>query len=80
MPSDVVVAFLAQCEGVRSRADGWTARCPAHKDRSPSLSITAGDDGRVLLYCHAGCSTKAVVRALRLNLRDLFPPRRRRWR
>lgn len=39
------------------------ARCPAHDDRNPSLSIADGDDGRLLLYCHAGCSYDAIRRA-----------------
>lgn len=51
---------------------GWIARCPAHEDRNPSLSIGVGDDGRALLNCHAGCSTPAVVGAVGLEERDLF--------
>lgn len=53
----------------------WTARCPAHQDRNPSLSISEGTDGRVLLNCHAGCQTSAIVRALGLTEADLFEPR-----
>jgi len=49
------------------------AHCPAHEDKNRSLSITEGDDGRVLLYCHAGCSTEDIVRALGLTMSDLFP-------
>jgi KaiC/GvpD/RAD55 family RecA-like ATPase len=33
----------------------WLAPCPYHEDKSPSLSIGEGDDGRVLVHCHAGC-------------------------
>ena len=51
----------------------FKARCPAHEDRSPSLSIGAAEDGTVLLKCHAGCSAEAVVKALGLDMRDLFP-------
>jgi hypothetical protein len=43
---------------------GWIARCPAHEDRSPSLSITERD-GTVLLHCHAGCAQQSVINALR---------------
>lgn len=42
-----------------------TARCPAHDDRSPSLSVRDGDDGRVLVHCHAGCDGRDVIDALR---------------
>ncbi len=41
-----------------------TARCPAHEDRLPSLSISNGNDGRLLLYCHAGCSFREIIQAL----------------
>ena len=49
------------------------SRCPAHDDKSPSLSVSAGDDGRVLLCCHAGCTIEDVCRALGMDTRDLFP-------
>jgi putative DNA primase/helicase len=49
---------------------GWIARCPAHDDRNPSLSIRDAD-GKVLVKCHAGCSQDAVIGALRA--RELWP-------
>jgi putative DNA primase/helicase len=48
------------------------ARCPSHPDTSPSLSATEGDDGRVLVHCHAGCSIDEICRALGIRSRDLF--------
>ena len=42
-----------------------TARCPVHDDHRPSLSISDGLDGRVLVHCHAGCSQEAVWDALK---------------
>src|SRR5437764_432456 len=53
---------------------GWMARCPAHDDRSPSLSLKLAQDGRLLLYCFAGCTVHDIVTRLGLSLRDLFPP------
>ncbi len=41
--------------GGRRFRGGWMARCPAHDDRKPSLSIREGDHGKVLVCCHAGC-------------------------
>jgi hypothetical protein len=41
------------------------ARCPAHDDHEPSLSIRQADDGKVLVRCHAGCDQVAVIEALR---------------
>ena len=53
----------------------WQARCPAHADKSPSLSVRELDDGRVLVHCFVGCSVHEVVQAVGLELSDLFPPR-----
>jgi putative DNA primase/helicase len=49
----------------------WSACCPCHDDRHPSLSITWNDEG-VGLHCHAGCKTADIVHALGLTLADLF--------
>jgi hypothetical protein len=46
------------------------AECPAHEDRSPSLSITRNAN-RWLLKCHAGCETRDVIRAATLTWADL---------
>lgn len=51
-----------------------TARCPSHEDRSPSLTFNEGDDGRALVYCHAGCRLDEILDALRLESKDLFMP------
>lgn len=56
---------------VRPATNGVSARCPAHDDHNPSLSVSEGKHG-VLVYCHAGCTADSVVRALDLELRDLF--------
>jgi len=50
--------------GGRWNGGTGTARCPAHEDRSPSLSLSNGADGRLLLYCHAGCAYGDVRAAL----------------
>jgi hypothetical protein len=66
-------ALLAKLNGVRPLGDGYQARCPAHGDNDPSLSLNEGDDGRALLHCHAGCTAEEIVGALGLTLADLFP-------
>jgi len=64
---------LDRLERVRQSGPGrWLARCPAHEDRSPSLSIRELDDGRVLVHCFGGCGTNAVLAALGLTMADLF--------
>jgi hypothetical protein len=67
---------LTLAESIGRALDGrkcgsqWVARCPAHEDRSPSLSITERN-GKVLVCCHAGCSQTDVIAALRA--RGLWP-------
>lgn len=72
--SHPVDTLLARLDRVRQTgADRWIARCPAHDDRSPSLSVRALPDGRVLLHDFAGCDVGDVLAALGLSLADLYP-------
>ena len=60
----------------RPCSGGFTGCCPAHDDDNPSLSVGTGEDGRVLLNCHAhGCKAEDIVAALGLEMTDLFPAR-----
>ena len=66
----MTAAALTAALGGRRSGDGWVAPCPAHDDRTPSLSI--GDRaGKLVVHCHAGCSQAAVIAALRE--RGLWP-------
>lgn len=68
--------LLDRLDAVRETGAGrWVARCPAHDDRHPSLSVRETADGTVLLKCWTGCGAADVVAAVGLELRDLFPPR-----
>jgi hypothetical protein len=51
----------------------WMACCPAHNDKSPSLSIAEAPDGRILIHCFAGCAANEVLEAVGLEMTDLFP-------
>jgi hypothetical protein len=69
--------LLGRLERVRQAGPGrWIARCPAHEDKGPSLSIRELDDGRVLLNDFGGCETSDVLAAVGLTFSDLFPERR----
>jgi hypothetical protein len=57
----------------RGPAHKFTALCPAHEDRSPSLSVCEGIDRRAVLHCFAGCETDTIIRELGLRWTDLFP-------
>lgn len=66
--------LLPRLEAVKPAGPNrWSARCPAHPDRTPSLSIRETDDGTLLIKCWAGCGAADVVRAVGLEMRDLFP-------
>lgn len=72
--------LLSRLDKVKSTKPGhWLACCPGplHQrgDRNPSLSITVGDDDRVLVKCFAGCDVAAITAAIGLEMADLFPPR-----
>lgn len=55
-----------------SKPDSWSAQCPAHEDRSPSLSIHRKHDGMVLVHCFGGCHMEDVIHSLGLEVRDLW--------
>ena len=69
--------FLSRLDGVRSSGDQWVAQCPCRTDdRSPTLSIAEGNDGRVLVKCHRGgtpCDTKQICEAAGVALKNLYP-------
>jgi RecA-family ATPase/5S rRNA maturation endonuclease (ribonuclease M5) len=63
---------LPKLEKVTKTEKGWSARCPAHSDKKPSLSISKGTDGKLLMFCHAGCDFDQIVQALGINEREQF--------
>lgn len=68
-------ALAHRLEGTRLRSHGqWSARCPAHDDRTASLEFADGKDGHTVVCCHAGCSVENIVTAMGLSMVDLFPP------
>jgi putative DNA primase/helicase len=58
-------ATIARIFGGKKSGGGFILRCIVHEDRSPSLSIADGDDGRLLVRCHAGCDPLEVLAELR---------------
>ena len=67
-----ITVMLGRLEKVTDTGGGqYSARCPAHEDKSPSLSIRETDD-RLLLHCFAGCHSTEIVAAVGLSLADLF--------
>ncbi len=71
-----IETLISRLDGVKETGHGkFLSRCPAHDDRSPSLAIKDGDDGRVLIHCFAGCETEDVLSALGLTFSDVMPER-----
>ncbi len=65
--------FLDKLQGAKRTKPGrWIAKCPAHADKSPSLSITETSNGDVLLYCFAGCQFGDILAALNLQASDCY--------
>jgi len=72
----VTAETIARALGGRRSGRRWVARCPAHEDRNPSLSLADGEGGKVLVHCFGGCEQERVIEALRR--RGLWPERERR--
>ncbi len=58
---------IARALGGRKAGSGWSARCPAHDDRTPSLSLRETGEGKVLVRCHAGCDQDQVIAQLKAS-------------
>jgi CHC2 zinc finger len=70
-PIELILSRLEKVSGNKGGGH-YKALCPAHADRSPSLSICEGDDGRVLLHCFSGCSVEAIASSVNLTMVELF--------
>ena len=71
-PEDYVQMREFRRATVKRLSDGWMVTCPAHEDANPSLHVSPGRDGAVLLKCQAGCPTDDVLAADGLEWPDLF--------
>lgn len=68
----VNTAQLLGClKGVKRSGKGWKARCPAHDDHNPSLSVRDAVNGGVLIHCFAGCPPEQVCNSLGINMKQL---------
>lgn len=57
----------------RSGRNRWTARCPVHGDKKPSLSISVGRKVPVVMQCMShGCAVTDILSALGLKWADVF--------
>ena len=71
-----VLSMLQSVSGPNSSGE-YSARCPAHDDHTPTLTVTvkaSAKDGkeRIMLNCHKGCTQQAIIDALGIQFRDLI--------
>ena len=67
--------ILSRLDGVQRTPNGWSAKCPAHDDEHPSLTVAVRGN-RILMRCHsAGCSIEDICEAIDIEVSDLFLPR-----
>ena len=82
--SITIETLLERLERVEQKApERWMASCPAHQDKTPSLSIRPADNGGILLYDFGGCDNDAICAAIGIRVADLMPNDQRRpfdWR
>lgn len=65
--------FLSKLKGVKQTSNNsWKALCPVHDDHDPSLSISSGNDGRILIHCFAHCSPEKILNRVGMSWPDLF--------
>jgi hypothetical protein len=66
--------LISRLDGVRRITDSrYMAKCPAHSDGDPSLSIKQLPDSRILIKCFAGCGALEVLEAVGLDWGALMP-------
>ena len=73
MSADILLQHLQKVK--RTKPNCWMAACPAHEDKSASLSIRETESGATLIHCFAGCAAHEILGAVGLEMTDLFPPR-----
>ena len=67
--------LLSRLQGVKKikGSDKWVALCPAHDDKTPSLSIRQLEDSRILINCWSGCGAIDVLESIDTNYQHLMP-------
>lgn len=69
---DALRNVLSKLGTAKKRGKEYICRCPAHEDKTPSLNVSLGDDGKVILHCHAGCQVDDILDKIGLAAKDLF--------
>ena len=71
---EVVLSMLDKVKSVGGRGQKqWVSLCPAHDDRDPSLTISEGHDGKVLMTCFRGCEFNEILSSLGVTYQQINP-------
>jgi putative DNA primase/helicase len=66
--------FLSKLNNLKNTSSNeWSAACPAHEDKTASLSVSISSDGVILAHCHAGCDFKSIIAAMGIEAKMCFP-------
>lgn len=67
--------FLSRLKKVRKTGHkSWIACCSAHQDKNPSMTVSEGSDGRILIHCFSQqCGIDDITAAVGLEVKDLMP-------
>jgi hypothetical protein len=66
--------FISRLQKVKRTGDNkFMACCPAHNDKTASLTVSELPDGRVLINCFAGCDTYSILKSVGLDWQDVMP-------
>src|SRR5579871_2598615 len=72
IPEFIDILKVRTGKSVQRSGTGYSCCCPAHDDQNPSLSVSEGKDGKILVNCFAGCSVEDICQSLNLQISDLF--------
>lgn len=59
------VETIVRATKAKQVGGGFLGYCPAHTDKTPSLSIRQSTTGKLLLHCFAGCSFVLIIARVR---------------
>lgn len=67
--------FLSRLQKARRTSkNSWVACCPYHGDKNPSMSVSVGSDGRILVHCFSQqCGIDEIAASVGLEVKDLMP-------
>ena len=65
--SDVIRCFKVER---KISETSYQCKCPVHYDNKASMTVSE-KDGKILIHCHAGCSTEDIVSAVGITMKDL---------